>query len=87
MQLGQVTAKNPQLLIVNMASMPQVRCYHDNALFTNVSWGLSVQGLNCITRVCVVVQYISEVKDAIMKSGMNLNPQQEGTALFVPIPM
>jgi len=31
-------------------------------------------------------QYISNVKHAIEKSGMNLNPQQDGTTLFIPLP-
>ena len=31
-------------------------------------------------------QYTSAVKSAIMESGMNLNPQQDGTTLFVPVP-
>ena len=31
-------------------------------------------------------QYASAVKSAIEKSGMNLNPQQDGTTLFVPVP-
>ncbi|XP_060519585.1 ribosome-recycling factor, mitochondrial isoform X2 [Cylas formicarius] len=31
-------------------------------------------------------QYIPDVVKAIGKSGMNLNPQQDGTSLFVPIP-
>lgn len=31
-------------------------------------------------------QYIGPVKDAILNSGMNLNPQQDGTSLFVPVP-
>lgn len=31
-------------------------------------------------------QVIPTVVQAISKSGMNLNPQQDGTTLFVPIP-
>lgn len=31
-------------------------------------------------------QHIKAVLKAIEKSGMNLNPQQEGTTLFIPIP-
>ncbi|KAH9507573.1 hypothetical protein Btru_051502 [Bulinus truncatus] len=31
-------------------------------------------------------QYITHVKEALMASGMNINPQQDGTSLFVPIP-
>jgi len=31
-------------------------------------------------------QYIGDVKKAIVGSGMNLNPQQDGTSLFIPIP-
>ncbi|XP_055896597.1 ribosome-recycling factor, mitochondrial-like [Biomphalaria glabrata] len=31
-------------------------------------------------------QYITNVKEALMGSGMNINPQQDGTSLFVPIP-
>lgn len=31
-------------------------------------------------------QYISCVKLAILGSGMNVNPQQEGTTLYIPIP-
>jgi ribosome recycling factor len=31
-------------------------------------------------------QYITHVKVAISNSGMNVNPQQDGTSLFVPVP-
>lgn len=31
-------------------------------------------------------QYTGQVKDAIANSGMNLNPQQDGSSLFVPVP-
>jgi len=31
-------------------------------------------------------QYITQVKAAIVNSGMNVNIQQDGTSLFVPIP-
>jgi ribosome recycling factor len=31
-------------------------------------------------------QYITNVREAIASSGMNLNPQQDGTSIFVPIP-
>ncbi|XP_069120824.1 ribosome-recycling factor, mitochondrial-like [Argopecten irradians] len=31
-------------------------------------------------------QYMKEVKTALMKSGLNVNPQQEGTSLFINIP-
>ena len=30
--------------------------------------------------------YIANVKTAIMSSGMNINPQQDGTTVFLPIP-
>jgi len=32
-------------------------------------------------------QYIPNVKDALMNSGLNINPQQDGTSIFVQIPM
>ncbi|CAD5120439.1 DgyrCDS9009 [Dimorphilus gyrociliatus] len=53
MQLGQITQKNANLVVINMLATPQ---------------------------------YIGNVKKAIMESGLNLNPQQDGTTLFVPIP-
>ncbi|XP_060075087.1 ribosome-recycling factor, mitochondrial-like [Ylistrum balloti] len=31
-------------------------------------------------------QYVKEVKTALMKSGLNINPQQEGTSLFITTP-
>ncbi|XP_074654874.1 ribosome-recycling factor-like [Tubulanus polymorphus] len=31
-------------------------------------------------------QYIPAVKDALEKSGMNINPQQDGNTLFIPLP-
>ncbi|CAL1538194.1 unnamed protein product [Lymnaea stagnalis] len=31
-------------------------------------------------------QYIGQVKEALAGSGMNINPQQDGTSLFIPIP-
>lgn len=31
-------------------------------------------------------QYITHVKTAISSSGLNVNPQQEGTTLYVPVP-
>ncbi len=52
-EIAQITQKNPQLVVINMATNPQ---------------------------------YIAAVKKAIMLSGMNLNPQQDKTSLFVPIP-
>ncbi|KAL3870542.1 hypothetical protein ACJMK2_038595 [Sinanodonta woodiana] len=52
-QLAQIGQKNPQLVIINLASAPQ---------------------------------YIPAVKKAIQNSGMNVNPQQEGSSVFVPIP-
>lgn len=53
MQLGQITQKNANLVVINMLATPQ---------------------------------YIGNVKKSIMESGLNLNPQQDGTTLFVPIP-
>ncbi|XP_025112644.1 ribosome-recycling factor, mitochondrial-like isoform X2 [Pomacea canaliculata] len=52
-QLGQIVQKNPNLILVNMASSPQ---------------------------------YIQAVKEAIAQSGLNVNPQQDGTTIFIPIP-
>ena len=52
-ELAQVGRKNPQLAVLNMASLPEA---------------------------------IQPVIKAIRESGMNLNPQQEGTTLFVPLP-
>ena len=34
----------------------------------------------------VMPQYLVQVKEAIMNSGMNVSPQQDGTTFFVPIP-
>lgn len=34
----------------------------------------------------VFPQAIPAALEAISKSGMNLNPQQEGTTLYVPVP-
>jgi len=31
-------------------------------------------------------QYIAHIKTAIANSGLNINPQQDGTSLFLPIP-
>lgn len=31
-------------------------------------------------------QYIKAVQEALQQSGMNLNPQQDGTTLFIPLP-
>jgi len=52
-ELAQVGRKNPQLAVLNLASLPDA---------------------------CVPV-----VK-AIQECGMNLNPQQEGTTIYVPLP-
>ncbi|KAK9881999.1 hypothetical protein WA026_018850 [Henosepilachna vigintioctopunctata] len=52
-ELGQISRKNPKLVVINMSTFPQA---------------------------------IPEVLKAIEKSGMNLNPQQDGTTLFIPIP-
>ena len=52
-QLASIRQKNPQLIVVNLSSVPQ---------------------------------YVANVKSAIMESGMNLNPQQDGLSFFVPVP-
>lgn len=39
-----------------------------------------------VINVAAFPQVIPRIIEAIGKSGMNLNPQQDGTALFVPIP-
>lgn len=39
-----------------------------------------------IVNCTMAPQYVGDVKKAIMGSGMNLNPQQDGTSLFIPIP-
>lgn len=39
-----------------------------------------------VINMTVFPQAIPAVLKAIEKSGMNLNPQQDGTTLFVPIP-
>ncbi|XP_019866772.1 ribosome-recycling factor, mitochondrial [Aethina tumida] len=39
-----------------------------------------------IVNMATFPQHIKAVLKAIEKSGMNLNPQQEGTTLFIPIP-
>ena len=31
-------------------------------------------------------QYIPHVKEALMSSGLNVNPQQDGTSLFIQLP-
>lgn len=52
-ELAQVGRKNPQLAVLNLASLPDA---------------------------------IKPVLKAIEESGMNLNPQQEGTTIYVPLP-
>jgi len=52
-ELAQVGRKNPQLAVLNLASLPDA---------------------------------IKPVMQAIQDSGMNLNPQQEGTTIYVPLP-
>lgn len=39
-----------------------------------------------VVNMSVFPQAIPSVLKAILKSGMNLNPQQDGTTLFIPIP-
>lgn len=52
-ELAQVGRKNPQLAVLNLASLPDA---------------------------------IQPVIKAIRDSGMNLNPQQEGTTIYVALP-
>lgn len=52
-ELGQITRKNPKLIVVNLAMFPQA---------------------------------VPAAVKALQKSGMNLNPQQEGTTLYIPTP-
>lgn len=52
-ELAQIVRKNPNTVILNLATFPQA---------------------------------IPAVIKALSKSGMNLNPQQDGTTLFIPIP-
>lgn len=39
-----------------------------------------------VVNMSVFPQAIPSVLKAIEKSGMNLNPQQDGTTLYIPIP-
>lgn len=39
-----------------------------------------------VINMTVFPQFIPTVLKTIEKSGMNLNPQQDGTTLFIPIP-
>lgn len=39
-----------------------------------------------VVNMAVFPQAIPNVLKALQKSGMNLNPQQEGTTLYIPIP-
>jgi ribosome recycling factor len=52
-ELAQVGRKNPQLAVLNLASLPDA---------------------------------CQPVLKAIQDCGMNLNPQQEGTTIYVPLP-
>jgi len=39
-----------------------------------------------VINVSSTPQYVTHVKTAILTSGLNVNPQQEGTTLYVPVP-
>lgn len=39
-----------------------------------------------VLNMAVFPQAIPAVIQALQKSGMNLNPQQDGTSLFIPVP-
>lgn len=39
-----------------------------------------------VLQITTFPQAIPQILDALSKSGMNLNPQQDGTTLFIPIP-
>ena len=40
-----------------------------------------------VNRIVLIFQYIGSVVEALRSSGMNINPQQEGThTIYVPIP-
>lgn len=39
-----------------------------------------------VVNMAVFPQAIPDVVKAISSSGMNLNPQQEGTTLYIPVP-
>jgi len=39
-----------------------------------------------VINVSSTPQYVTQVKEAILSSGLNVNPQQEGTTFYVPVP-
>lgn len=39
-----------------------------------------------VINVSSTPQYVTHVKTAILTSGLNVNPQQEGTTFYVPVP-
>lgn len=39
-----------------------------------------------ILKMAIFPQAIPAVIQALQKSGMNLNPQQDGTSIYIPVP-
>ncbi|XP_076436403.1 ribosome-recycling factor, mitochondrial-like [Babylonia areolata] len=60
----------------------------DDGVFPLVQLGQVVQKNPTLILVNMASspQYIKAVKDALTGSGLNVNPQQEGTTIFIPVP-
>lgn len=60
----------------------------DDGVFPLIQLGQIVQKTPTLILVNMAAspQYIVAVKDAITQSGLNVNPQQEGTTIFIPVP-
>ncbi|KAK7495775.1 hypothetical protein BaRGS_00012995 [Batillaria attramentaria] len=60
----------------------------DDGVFPLIQLGQIVQKnpTLILVNMAAAPQYIVAVKDAIGQSGLNVNPQQDGTTIFIPVP-
>ncbi|XP_056668071.1 ribosome-recycling factor, mitochondrial isoform X3 [Monodelphis domestica] len=72
--IGQISLKSPQLILVNMTNFPE---------FPGTRSGHSLL-FSLIKAVCT--NCTAAAIKAIRESGMNLNPEVDGTVIRVPIP-
>ncbi|XP_068408226.1 ribosome-recycling factor, mitochondrial isoform X3 [Eschrichtius robustus] len=105
-QIGQISMKSPQLILVNMASFPETMtkpngprlvCGPPVCDFCISIWSKPSRNSHSFQTGLTIAEYCraqcfqgwkctAAAIKAIRESGMNLNPEVEGTLIRVPIP-
>ncbi|KAK7095234.1 hypothetical protein V1264_006670 [Littorina saxatilis] len=75
-------------LRTNIGVYDNLQVKTDDGVFPLIQLGQVVQKNPSLILVNMAAspQYLPAVKDAISQSGLNVNPQQDGTTIFIPLP-